>query len=194
MTSHLDDLAKRAAAGDEAALHSLLVAHLPSIEAFVRLRAYGVVKAKESCADLVQSACLQALRNLDQFEFRGDAEFRNWLFGNVVHKIAHRARHHRAEKRDVAREVEVDSEVADSLLGCYASICSPSRHAEGREALAAFEAAFAELPEDYQQAVALSRVAGMPYEEIADQMERSVGAVRNLVYRGLAKLSARIDG
>ncbi len=193
MSSHLDELAQRAAAGDQGALQSLLVAHLPSIEAFVRLRAYGVVAAKESCADLVQSACLQALRNLDKLEFRGDAEFRNWLFGNVVHKIAHRARHHRAAKRDVAREVEVDHAAADSLLGCYASICSPSRHAEGREALAAFEVAFDELPEDYQQAVALNRVAGLSYDEIAEQMGRSAEAVRLLVYRGLAKLLARLD-
>lgn len=186
-------LAERAASGDTSALRELLGTHLPSIEAFVRLRVGKLLNHKESCSDIAQSACREALEALPNFEFRGPAEFRAWLFKHAVHKITAKARHHTAEKRDMRREVAGNAKVAEEgdaeLVFGAASICSPSRHAMAKEELAAFESAFAGLDEDYREAISLYKLAGLPYDEIAARMGKSEGAVRNLVYRGLARVS-----
>ena len=55
------------------------------------------------------------------------------------------------------------------------------------------QAAFDELPADYREAVTLHRICGLNHAEIAAKMERSEGAVRNLVYRGLSRLALRVE-
>jgi RNA polymerase sigma-70 factor (ECF subfamily) len=189
------ELVARAANGDESARRDLVVKHLPSLEAFVRLRAGAFVRARESCSDLVQSVCADVLGDLGGFEYRGEEQFRHWLFQRALHKILNKRRFHEAEQRDARRERPVDSpSSAATLLECYQSICTPSRVARGREALAEFERAFARLPEDYREAITLYRIVGLPYADIAAAMGRSEGAVRNLVYRGLARLSTLLEG
>jgi RNA polymerase sigma-70 factor (subfamily 1) len=175
----------------------MLVRNLPNLEAYLRLHAGAAVRARESVSDLVQSVCVEVLRDLSRFEFRGEPQFRHWLCRQALHKIVNKQEFHAAGKRDYRREVRPDQPRSDdsmpSVLTCYASICTPSRVASGRENLARFEAAFDKLPEDYRQAITMQRVVGLDYAEIAEAMGRSEGAVRNLVYRGLARLSALLD-
>lgn len=190
-------LISRAAAGDRTALGELLVRNLGPLEAYLRLQAGAVLRGKESLSDLVQSVCAQVVGDLDTFEFRGEPQFRHWLCKQALHKLINKREYYGAQKRDVAREVHQapvgDSENAhDPVLQCYATLCTPSRCASGREQLQRFEAAFDELPDDYREAITLQRLVGLDYPEIAAAMERSEGAVRNLVYRGLARLSARL--
>jgi RNA polymerase sigma-70 factor (ECF subfamily) len=176
----------RAARGDEAALHALLVRHLPSLHAYVRLKAGPLVRGKESIQDVVQSVCREVLADAGHFEYRGEAEFRHWLFTQALHKIHNKHRHFIAGRRAAAREVDAGE---DGLALAYASVCSPSEHAMGREALATFEAAFARLPEDQREAVLLRRLVGLDYAAIAKHIGKSEGAARNLVYRGVARLA-----
>lgn len=191
-----DPLVARAAAGDRTALGELLVRNLGALEAYLRLQAGAVLRGKESLSDLVQSVCAQVVGDLDRFEFRGEPQFRHWLCKQALHKLINKREYYGAQKRDVAREVHAapaaDSELHDPVLQCYATLCTPSRCASGREQLQRFESAFDELPEDYREAITLQRLVGLDYPEIAAAMQRSEGAVRNLVYRGLARLSARL--
>lgn len=195
-TPAADDLFARAAAGDDAAREQLLVDNLPRLEAYLRLKVGAALRRKESIRDLVQSVCIEVLQDLPKFEFRGAAQFRHWLCVHALHKLINKREYYGAKKRDIARERSPGRRTADSeasVLECYATMCTPSRVASGEEQLRRFEAAFAELPQDYQQAIALSRIVGLDYAEIAAQLQRSEGAVRNLVYRGLAKLSAALQ-
>jgi RNA polymerase sigma-70 factor (ECF subfamily) len=193
-----DQLLERALGGDRAAIEQMLVRNLPNLEAYLRLHAGAAVRARESVSDLVQSVCVEVLRDLSRFEFRGEPQFRHWLCRQALHKIVNKQEFHAAGKRDYRREVRATrpsgADSTPSVLSCYASICTPSRVAAGREAMQRFEAAFDELPEDYRQAITMQRVVGLDYAEIAAAMGRSEGAVRNLVYRGLARLSALLDG
>lgn len=181
--------------GSTAALQSLVVRHLPFLQAFVRLRAGKLVRAKADTVDLVQSVCCDVLANPSDFEYQGETAFRNWLGKRVLHKVINTNRHHRAQKRDVGREVapsESDS-ASPSYLSCYATLCTPSRVAMGHEAVERLESAFDELKDEYKEAITLYRIVGLSYPEIAAEMGRSEGAVRNLVYRGLARLSGLLE-
>ena len=194
-----DPLLARAAAGEREALGELLVRNLPQLEAYLRLQVGGALRAKESLSDLVQSVCVEALRDLDRFDFRGEGQFRHWLCKQALHKVINKREFHGAQKRDMAREVAMARPVSaggsgvGSVMQCYATLCTPSRHAAGREELDRFEAAFDQLPEETREAITMRRIVGIEYDEIAKAMQKSEGAVRNLVYRGLARLSALLQ-
>jgi RNA polymerase sigma-70 factor (ECF subfamily) len=180
--------------GDAPALETLVVRHLPTLMAFVRLEAGDLVRGKESLRDLVQSACLEVLRDAARFRYQGEAQFRCWLFKQALNKIRNKHRHYRAARRAVQREaVPVAGDDVSALAEVYATVCSPSQAAVGREQVERLEAAFGELQPDQRRAVVLRRVVGLSYAEVADEMGKSEGAVRTLVYRGVARLAALMD-
>lgn len=182
-------LVERASKNDRAALEELLVRQMPGLEAYLRLRMGPMLRAKESASDLAQSLCRQVLGDLTRFEYRGDAAFRHWLYAQARHKLIDRHRHLAAECRDPGREVHASPERSEGVLACYGTLCTPSRDLSVREAVAHIERCFDELPEDYKEAITLHRMVGLSHAEIAAHMGRSEGAVRNLVYRGLAQLA-----
>ena len=192
-----DDRLTRASKGDPRALDELLVEHLPALHAFVRLRAGHAFGGRESCSDLVQSVCREVLADGGDFRFRGETAFKNWLFTAAANKVVDRFRFHHRERRDAKREVAGDA-LGDEpglieLLATYRSVGTPSQVLQQREQVERIEAAFAELPEAQQQAIGLSRIAGMTYAEIAAETGRTEVAVRGLVARGLIKLAALLD-
>jgi RNA polymerase sigma-70 factor (ECF subfamily) len=182
-------LLTRAAQHDRAALEDLLVMHLPGVEAYLRLRMGPMMRAKESASDLVQSLCREVLGDLSSFEYRGEAAFRHWLYAQARHKLIDKQRYLVADRRDPARELPADAEASASVLAGYGTLCTPSRDLSTREAVARIERAFDSLPDDYKEAITLHRMVGLSHAEIAKHMQRSEGAVRNLVYRGLAQLA-----
>lgn len=183
----------RAAARQERqAIESLLVRHLPVLRGWIRLRMGATLRTRETADDLVQSVAREVLEDLSHFEWRGEAAFRHWLYSQAQTKLAERARFLERARRDPAREAG-DHDALGSTLDCYRSLCTPSAELAAREAVARIEAAFDALPPDHKEAITLQRLCGMGYPELAAQLGRSEGAVRNLVYRGLARLALSLD-
>jgi len=186
MTRNDEDLVRRTRSGDDVALEALLEQNLPRLRAFVRAKVGARLAQQESCSDLVQSACREVLIALPEFEYRGETEFRSFLFQAALRKIIDRARWHGAQARDAAREQAIGEATGDLAL---ATFLTPSRDLQSREELHRLEAAFDGLPDEYREAIVLRRIVGLSYGEIAADLERTEGAARNLVYRGLARLS-----
>lgn len=187
-----EQLVAAAAQKDRAALEQLLVRHLGGLEAFVRLRMGPGLRELATAPDLVQSVCREVLEDLSGFEFRGEAAFRAWLYTCAENKLREKHRFHHAAKRDVAAAVPLPE--ASTCLPYYRTLCTPSREVELREQMRRVEAAFDQLPADYREAVTLHKLCGLGHAEIAARMQRSEGAVRNLVYRGIARLALLVDG
>lgn len=164
--------------------------HLPGLQGWLRLRMGGNLRRRETEEDLVQSVAREVLGELSDFEWRGEAAFRHWLYLKAQRKLIDKARHTGAERRSPAREKSMDSRSA--VLSIAGNLVSPSAAAAGAEEVERIERAFAELPADYQEAISLQRLCGMNFAEIAERMDRTEGAVRNLVYRGLSKLALRL--
>jgi RNA polymerase sigma-70 factor (ECF subfamily) len=192
------DLARQIAAarrGEARALETLFARNLPPLVAFIRSRAGKAIAARESALDLAQSVYREVLQDADKMELRDEGAFRNWLFMAATRKVLDRAKYLGRERRDVAREEPLPTAgpEADAALAGYASICSPSHHAAAKEELARVEKAVQELPEDQRDAVVLSRLMNLSYDQIATQMDRTESAVRGLVARGLAALSDLLE-
>lgn len=194
MTDPVADLVVRASRGNKAAVDDLLLRYLPDLRRYLRLRCGRLVAARESVSDLVQSVCREALEDLPELDYRGEASFKAWLFRLASHKVIDRARHWHRDRRDAAREVDPSDEEEDlaELEQACRTLITPSRDAVAREELRRFEAALAAIPDEYREAILLQRLCGLPYSEIARALDRSEGAVRNLVYRGLARLSVEL--
>ncbi|GAB4151624.1 MAG: sigma-70 family RNA polymerase sigma factor [Planctomycetota bacterium] len=175
-------------------IDALLGRHLDRLRSFIRLRMARSLRKHESADDLLMSVCREALMARDRFRFEGEAALRSWLFTAALRKINKRARFLAARKRDVGRLV-----LADDLQGGFAGVDregnepSPSAVAAANERAFLLEEAMARLPDDYREVITLSRVAGLPAAEIAEQMGRSEGSVRMLLHRALAKLALEMD-
>ena len=182
--------------GEPKALDSLFARNLPPLVAFIRARSGKAIAARESAVDIAQSVFREVLADAERIELLGEGAFRNWLFMQATRKVLDRAKFHGRDRRDFAKEVAIPEAgpAADALLACYESIASPSQHAVAKEELARFEAAVQQLPENQRDAVTMSRLMGLDYAQIAEQMGSSESAVRGLVARGLAALSMQLDG
>jgi RNA polymerase sigma factor (sigma-70 family) len=190
------ELLRRALASDESARALLLDQHLAGLRAFVHLRLGRALRAKEESQDLVQSVCREVLSDLPQFVPRRGASFRDWVLSTAENKIRARWRHWRRERRDVAREVELDETQADDAARCaeLAELVTPSRHAASREELSRLERAFSNLPSDYREVIVLARLRGWPHARIAEHLGRTELATRTLLSRALARLALSMHG
>lgn len=180
---------RRGAEGVPVAIDDLLRRHLPALRVFVRLQAGERLRHRESCSDLVNSTCRELLERLDRFEYHGEAQFRQWLCTAALNKIRERARHHDAARRDMAREEAAELPLEE----LYRTLLTPSRVAIAREAVERLERAFDRLPEEHRQVILLCRVVGLPQDQVAQQMGKSVDAVRNLLHRALARVAGLAD-
>ena len=190
MSESSQPLVSRAKDRDRPAVEALLVQHLPGLHGWLRLRMGAQLRARETPEDLVQSVAREVLLDLGDFEWRGEAAFRHWLYLKAERKLVDRARFVDADRRTPRRERAVDLLGSEVMAGLSGE--SPSGAAVSAEEVARIERAFAELPPDYQEAIRLHKLCGMDAASIAVRMGRSEGAVHNLVHRGLSRLALRV--
>jgi RNA polymerase sigma-70 factor (ECF subfamily) len=65
---------------------------------------------------------------------------------------------------------------------------SPSHQADRHEQEVRLAEVLARLPDDYREVILLRNLHGLSHEEVARRMNRSLGAVRMLWVRALARL------
>ena len=186
-----EGLVERASRGDGLAVEALLERYLPGLEAFVRLRQGRMLRAKESSADLVQSVCREVLQHLDRYQYRGEAQFKHWLYTTALRKIADRRDYYRAERRDA--EKEASPSAASERLAFYGTLCTPSQEVAARETMARIEAAFDALSEPDRSVILMARMVGLSHAEIAEELGKNEGAVRTMLSRALARLATALE-
>lgn len=177
-----------ASRGDPLGVQDVLRAYLPRLQRFVHLRLGPDLRAREETLDIVQSTVRELLGE-SRFEWRGEAEFRGWLFQAALNKIREKGRYHGAEMRAGHREVAAGSQDT-AFAEAVRDLATPSRVAMAREELLGLEAAFAALTEAQREVLTLARVAGLPHAVIAQRLGKSEVAVRQLLVRAMAALGA----
>lgn len=181
---------------DQVVLDALFRDNLPKLEAFLRLRASDRLLAQESVRDLAQSVCREFLADAASFDYRGEEALRKLLFLHAARKLVDRERWYRRARRDARRRVSLRQGESNGPQSRVVDAATPSLIVEAKEQLARFERALRALPPEQREAVALHRLAGMSYAEVAAALVRSEASVRGLVARGLARVTSilRDDG
>ena len=181
-------------------LRERILSSLPGLTRFVRRRMGGDLALRESASDIVQSTCRELLRGASSFEDRGDASFQRWVQSAAEHKLKNRARHWRAQRREGPqrslddRGDSRDGDADESTITPEAPReAGPSQEAMLREEAERLSRAFRALPPEYQSVLMRSQIDGKSHAEIAIEMGRTPEAVRKLVARAMARLSADLE-
>jgi RNA polymerase sigma-70 factor (ECF subfamily) len=175
-----EQLAARAAAGDESAFETIVTRY----QARVFRLAWRLTANEGDAADVLQETFLQVYRKL--VTFRGDSRFGTWLY-----RIATNAAlmHRRARSRR-------PSEPLDGFLPCFdetglhaatpaelqAAACVEQqldRRRLAEKALAAID----RLPDNYREAFVLRDLEEMTTAQVADVLGLEPAAVRQRVHR-----------
>ena len=194
----VQDLISAARGGETEELGHLLQFYFNYLTVLATSQLDQRLRKRMSPSDLVQETMLAAHRDFKAFRGNSPQELVGWLrqiLINVLHGAI--AKHVKAGKRDIRREVSIDQVVSsvDRSAANLASILpgrveSPSSPAHAAERAAELAEHLAQLPEDYREVILLRNLNGLPFEEIAERMERSCGAVRMLWLRAIDKFKA----
>jgi RNA polymerase sigma-70 factor, ECF subfamily len=189
--AHDTQLLARLRSGDEAALAEFVEANRPALMGFLHARIGGHLAKKVEPEDILQDACLEAIRSLDKAPL-AEWDPLHWLFQVCERKIidAHR-KFFESQKRDAAREASIPdgSEMAGGLGNLLAaSMTTPSAAFSRDQRQLRVLAAIDTLPEDQREALRLRYLVGLPSKEIAQKLGKTDGAVRVMLSRSLAKL------
>lgn len=153
-----------------------------------------------SPSDIVQETFLEAHRDFPQFQGRSGAEFLAWLRRILVNNLLRAIEQHVvAERRCVRREIslqEMGAALERSTVRLEAVLAdqerSPSSHLQEQESATLLADAVALLPPDYRDVLVLRHLKGQSFKEVAQQMDRTVGAVRMLWLRAVSLLRQRL--
>ncbi len=164
-----------AARVDPLAFEALYERHVDAIFSYALQR----VRDHAAAEDVVSETFRRALENIGRYEWRG-FPFSSWLYRIATSVIAARYRYAPQTPLDDAPEME------DEDPGPEEALLVGERK---RELLAAVAA----LPPEQQQVVILRYGHDLPNKEIGYIMDRSEGAVKQLLRRALAGLQRRLD-
>jgi RNA polymerase sigma-70 factor (ECF subfamily) len=189
--THDTQLVARLRSGDESALAEFVEANRPALMGFLHARIGSHLAKKVEAEDILQEACLEAIRTLDKAPL-DTWDPLHWLFQICERKIidAHR-RHFESQKRDASREAAIPdgSENGGGLANLLAaSMTTPSAAFSRDQRQLRVLAALDTLPNDQREALRLRYLVGLPSKEIAQKLGKTDGAVRVMLSRSLAKL------
>jgi RNA polymerase sigma-70 factor (ECF subfamily) len=190
-------LLERARRGDAAALGRLLELYRNYLRLVARSLIGAALRVKLEPSDLVQETFLKAHRDFTQFAGRSEPELVAWLRRILVRSLANQIKHHRRQARDHQRQESLEQLLDRSSLAIQqalaSSISSPSEQASRREQSVLLADALNRLPDDYREAFIRRTLEHVPFEMIAAEMGRSVGAVRMLWARAVKRLTQMLE-
>lgn len=171
---------------------------------FDRVYAYIArrVRDRDAAEDLTAEVFHQALVTLGQFEWRG-VPFVAWLLGIAANVLASRWRGLAAQPKELGSDVLENlgepgglggkraAEGNGNGNGHAAAQCSP-RDLEEVEQRATIANLVATLPDDQKLVITRRFLEHRSTREIAQEMRRTEGAVKQLQFRALENLRARI--
>jgi RNA polymerase sigma-70 factor, ECF subfamily len=172
-------LVARAQAGDAEAFGDLVVAH----QQFVYNLAWRALGDEREAEDAVQEAFVRAWLALPNF--RGQAQFRTWLYRIVTNLCCNRLPRLRREL--TALTADQATWVPDE------STPDPAAELEAGEQRAFLHRQIDALPESYRLLVMLRFQQGLAYEEIATVLSLPLGTVKTGLFRARARLRAALQ-
>jgi RNA polymerase sigma-70 factor (ECF subfamily) len=191
-TAAIARLIERAQQGDGEARDHLFEACRSYLGFVARSQVETWLRVKVDASDLVQQTMLEAHRDFQQFRGASQQEWLAWLRKILSRNAADFVRHYRGTaKRQVRREVRF-REPAESGIGGApepaAPGVTPSQEFLKVDNELRVAAALEQLPPDYQEVVILRNLQRLPFNDVAERMQRSRPAVQMLWMRAIKKL------
>lgn len=196
-TEHRAGLLRLARAGDGVAMEDLFACYQHYLRLLAHSGLSAKVKSRVTVSDVIQETFLHAIEAFEQFRGESIGEFVAWLRSILVSRIADmHEKHLHAARRDVRREVSIEtialglsqSSVRLETMARDHLQQSPGTIVSEQERAVLVADAIGRLPTDYQRVILLRHFDGHSFDDIAQQMGRSSGAVRMVWLRAIQRL------
>jgi RNA polymerase sigma-70 factor (ECF subfamily) len=174
----VEELVRRAQAGDVRAFETLVAAHLPLVRRFAR----AFSRNDDEASDLAQEALVKVYRSIRSYRFQ--SAFSTWLYAIVRNVFLDGARSRIGKERAAEQaleprhiegqpvtDVDVDALRADHRL---------EREEERRRVWAALEV----VPPEFRATLVLFDIEGLSYDEVAAIERVPLGTVKSRLSRG----------
>jgi RNA polymerase sigma-70 factor (ECF subfamily) len=153
-----------------------------------RLQLDARLRGKVDLSGVVQETLLKAHQAWGRFARLSEDEKTAWLRRVLANNLIDEVRKLGTQARDVKLEQSIEESSARLEVLLASEEHSPVARALQNERLLQLAEALEQLPDDQRMAVELHRLKDWPLAEVAAHLERSKGAVAQLVVRGLKKL------
>jgi RNA polymerase sigma-70 factor (ECF subfamily) len=175
------ELVRRAQAGDADAFGALVLAH----QQFVYNLVLRALDNEAEAEDLAQEAFVRAWLALPNF--RGQAQFRTWLYRIATNLCYNRLPRLRRELAALGEAELPDVPDTQGASGAERT-GDPAAAVEAAERRAHLHRAIEALPESYRVLILLRFQQELPYEEIASVLSLPLGTVKTGLFRARARL------
>jgi RNA polymerase sigma-70 factor (ECF subfamily) len=151
------------------------------------------LRVKVDASDLVQQTMLEAHRDFQKFQGTTEQEWLGWLKRILAHNVSDFIRRYKGTaKRRVQKEVPFrDPNVSGPARGApepAAAGRTPSQELALLDDSLRVTEALSSLTPDYQEVIVLRNLERLPFNEVAERMDRSRPAVQMLWMRAIKKL------
>ena len=161
--------------------------HRPALIQWAEVQTPGWVRSKLDPSDLVQQTMLEALRGGERLQGLPDGEVLAYLRRALTNNLIDASRKFARSRTDVSPDAFAES--SSGLVGWLAAAdTSPSERAVRNERFERLAAGLADLPDDQRIAVEMRYLQGLKVVAIAKLLDRSEGAVSQLLHRAVTAL------
>ena len=174
--SQIREMMAVAQGGDREAFDQVVRALQDRLAESVRARLGAHLKERLEVDDVLQETYARALQSIRRFEWRGDDSVYRWFSAIAEHVLLEAVRALEKSPRLRLRSDAPEDET------------SPSKAIRRQERFDRLKKALDSLSPDHREVITLSRLKRLKVEEIAQRMNRSRDAVKQLLSRGLKKL------
>lgn len=161
-------------------IEEILIKHLDSIYS----TALRLTKNKEKAEDLVQDACLRAIKYSEQL--RSNDKVKAWLFKILTNTFINKYR--KMIKEPPLVEIELSESLLESASALYRHSSNPEEILIKSSLDEEIKEALDNLHVDLRVVLWLSDVEGFTYQEIGEMLECAMGTIASRLYRGRSLL------
>lgn len=194
-SQYIQNVLLKAKAGDATCLGELLAVYRDYLLGIAVAKLDPRVRARCNPSDVVQETLMEAFRDFHQFRGGLEREFLAWIRQILSNNLARMVELHvLTDKRDLRRERPIEQAVAgESKLErrdywLTAEGQSPSSVLQKKEQLATVLERINKLPAHYRDVLLLRHIEELSFEDVADRLGKSAGAVRMIWLRALEQL------
>lgn len=180
---------EQAREGDLDAFNALVGLHWNRIFS----RAFSLLRNREDAEEVAQDTFIRAQRALPGFE--GGAAFGAWLY-RIATNLSHN-KYWYWKARGKADSFSLDAPLGESAEGSWHDILpsaeiGPGRETVNNEFVVRVSEGLTRLKPHYRTILEMRIIRNMDYDDIADELEISVGTVKSRISRARTALRAEI--
>ncbi|MBS4024932.1 MAG: sigma-70 family RNA polymerase sigma factor [Clostridia bacterium] len=184
MLSADEDLIKKSQQGDQKAFEQLIIKY----EKKVYTIAYRMMGNHEDASDLAQEAFIKVFRSIKSF--RGEASFSTWIYHVVANVCRDQLRKQKVKVNSLDEPVAYEGERLEKQL--QDSGKSPEEKLEENELKAYLQRLINQLPDEYRLVLVLREFMDFSYEEIAGELNITMGTVKSRLNRARTILKNKL--